>query len=66
MVASGKENQEGTFPAIWSINPLCYIGKLGTFWENMGRIGSVLGQKSALPKLLKSMVVIYVYSVFIA
>ena len=23
MVACGKENQEGTFPAIWPVNPLC-------------------------------------------
>jgi hypothetical protein len=25
MVTSGKDNQEGTFPAIWPVNPLWYI-----------------------------------------
>jgi len=38
--------------------------KLGTFWVILGRIGSVLGQKSALPILLKNTVVLYAYSVF--
>jgi len=38
--------------------------KLGTFWVILGRIGSILGQKSALPKLLKNTIVLYAFSVF--
>jgi len=30
----------------------------------LGRIGSILGQKSALPKLLKNTIVLYAYFVF--
>ena len=37
---------------------------MGTFWVVLGRIGSIFGQKSALPKLLKNTVVLYAYSVF--
>ena len=34
------------------------------FWLILGRIRSILGQKSALPKLLTNTVVLYAYSVF--
>jgi hypothetical protein len=33
--------------------------ELITFWVIMGRAGSILGQKSALPKLLKNTIVLY-------
>jgi hypothetical protein len=37
MVASGKENQEGTFPAIWPVIPLCpFADFLQGKWAKMG------------------------------
>ena len=42
-----------------------YIGEeLERFWVILGRIRSILGQKSALPNLLKYTIVLYAYSVF--
>jgi hypothetical protein len=42
-----------------------YIGKeLRTSWVILGRMGSILGQNLALPKLLKNTVVLYAYYVF--
>jgi len=38
--------------------------QLETFWVILGRIGSILGQNSALPTLLKNMIVLYVFFVF--
>jgi len=37
---------------------------MGTFWVVLGRIGSIFGQKPALPELLENTIVIYAYSVY--
>jgi hypothetical protein len=37
---------------------------LKTFWVILGRTGTILGQKPALPKLLKNTIVLYAYFVF--
>jgi len=38
------------------------------YWKRigdaLGQIGFILGQKSALPKLLKNTIILYAYSVF--
>jgi hypothetical protein len=40
-----------------------YRKELVTFWVTLGRIGSILGQKLALLKLLENTTVLYAYSV---